>query len=603
MILILGGTTEGRIAVATVAEAARPYFYATRGAQQRIELPHGKRLTGALDAPAMEAFCRSHGIRLLIDAGHPFAEELHRTVAAVARTLGIPALRLERQFPAAEADDPTLIRCTGYADAMQQLERSGIRRLLALTGVQTIARLRPYWSRHPHTLFRILDRPESRELAAAQGFPAERLLFFREEDDELELLKRLRPDAVLTKESGESGYFSRKAAAAREAGIPLFVVERPPLPPALEPVANGEALRRRIEELLPGYYPLRSGYTTGTCATAAACAALELLRSGRLPRHVTVTLPCGIEARLPVEQGDSGEGWAWASVRKEAGDDPDATNHCLITTRIVPNPSGEVRFLRGEGVGRVTLPGLGIPVGEPAVNATPRRMIREAIAASGLCGADVTISVAGGEELAARTFNPKLGIVGGISIIGTSGIVRPFSNEAFVASIRKEIEVARAVGCERLVINSGAKSESYVRREFPGLPPQAFVHYGNFIGQTLAAAADCGFREVTMGIMLGKAVKLAEGHLDTHSRKVVMNREFLAALAARSGCTEAAAEAIGRMTLARELWERLAPDDLDRLMPALLAECRRHCAPLLRGGRLSLLLISEEGRIACRTEE
>lgn len=602
MILILGGTTEGRIAVATVAEAARPYFYATRGAQQRIELPHGERLTGAMDTSAMEAFCRSHDIRLLIDAGHPFAEELHRTVAAVARTLGVPALRLERRFPATEPDDATIVCCDDYADAIRRLERRGIRRLLALTGVQTIAKLRPYWSRHPQTLFRVLDRAESRALAAAQGFPPERLLFFHEGDDERELLEHIRPEAVLTKESGESGYFARKAAAAHETGTPLFVIRRPALPPELEPVANGEALRRRIEELLPGYYPLRSGYTTGTCATAAARAALELLRNGHLPRHVTLSLPCGIDARLPVEEGASGEGWAWASVRKEAGDDPDATNHCLITTRIAPTPNGEVRFLHGEGVGRVTLPGLGIPVGEPAVNATPRRMIREAIAASGLSGADVTISVAGGEELAVRTFNPKLGIVGGISIIGTSGIVRPFSNEAFVASIRKEIEVARAVGCERLVINSGAKSESYVRREFPDLPPQAFVHYGNFIGETLAAAADCDFRRVTMGIMIGKAVKLAEGHLDTHSHKVVMNREFLTALAARCGCTQAAAETIGRLTLARELWERLSPTDRDRLMPALLAECLRHCAPLLRGGRLSLLLISEEGRIAYRTE-
>lgn len=598
MILILGGTTEGRIAVRTVSEGSGPYWYSTRGDTQRIDTPNGERRTGAMNRPAMEEFCRTHGIRLLIDAAHPFAEELHRTAAATARTLGIPALRLERRFTPPEKSG--IIVCDDYDDAMRRMERSGVRRLLALTGVQTIGRLRDWWSRHEDTFFRILDRTESREMAASQGFPEEKLHFFHSGCDEGELIRRLRPDAVLTKESGDSGYFLQKAAAAREAGIPLFVVRRPGLPAELEPVSGPEALRRRIEELLPGYFPLRSSYTTGTCATAAARAALECLLSGETPECITIELPCGITARLPVECSAAGEGWASASVRKEAGDDPDVTNGCLITVRIAPNRTGDLRFLQGEGVGRITLPGLGLEIGEPAINATPRRMIRLALQERYTDGLDITVSVERGREIAARTFNPKLGIVDGISIIGTSGIVRPFSNEAFVASIRKEIEVAHAVGCPQLVINSGAKSESYVRREFPALPPQAFVHYGNFIGETLTAAADCGFREVTMGIMLGKAVKLAEGHLDTHSKKVVMNKEFLQTLALRSGCTETTLTRIGSVTLARELWTVLPVEERDRLMPALLEKCLDHCAPLLQSGRLSLLLISEEGEIPYR---
>ena len=152
----------------------------------------------------------------------------------------------------------------------------------------------------------------------------------------------------------------------------------------------------------------------------------------------------------------------------------------------------------------------------------------------------VTISVPGGKELAARTFN-RLGIIGGISIIGTSGIVRPFSNDAFLASIRKEAEVAKAIGCSRLVINSGAKSERFLKgylseRLSEELPPQMFVHYGNFIGKTLKIAAELQFDEVVMGIMIGRAVKLAEGALDTHSKKVVMNKAFLKELAAKAGC-------------------------------------------------------------------
>jgi cobalt-precorrin-5B (C1)-methyltransferase len=199
--------------------------------------------------------------------------------------------------------------------------------------------------------------------------------------------------------------------------------------------------------------------------------------------------------------------------------------------------------------------------------------------------------------MAAKTFNPKLGIEGGISIIGTSGIVQPFSDQAFVEAIGREIDVAWAVGCRRLVINSGARSESVVRRRFPSLPPQAFVHYGNAIGATLEAAARAGFRQVTMGVMIGKAVKLAEGNLDTHSRNVVMNREFLSRLASEAGCSAGARDVIGRMTLARELWTELSDPDVERFMPALLVECHRHCSRVVPGGELGILLISENGDI------
>ena len=211
-------------------------------------------------------------------------------------------------------------------------------------------------------------------------------------------------------------------------------------------------------------------------------------------------------------------------------------------------------------------------------------------------GLDVTISVPGGRELAQRTFNPKLGVVDGISIIGTSGIVRPFSNEAFVEAIRREVEVAMAVGTPMLVINSGAKSEAFLKTRFPDLPLQAFVHYGNFIGETLKIAADLKVPQVTMGIMLGKAVKLAEGHLDTHSKSVVMNKGFLKEVAREAGCSPAAAEAIDRLTLARELWKGLPEEDARLFFPAILSRCHAVCAPVYPG-TLSILLLDENGNI------
>lgn len=603
MILILGGTTEGRVAVRVADEAAATYYYSTKGTLQSIECAHGIRLTGAMNAEEMECFCRDHAIKLLIDAAHPFAQVLHQTIEKVSKCLQIPVIRYERRYPPRDED---LIWCDSYADAIHQMENKGIQRLLALSGVNTLAPLRPYWRSHT-TWFRILEREESLSLAEKQGFPQERLVFYREGEDELKLLEQLHPDAILTKESGFSGYFTDKVNAARQFGIPVFVVKRPALPETFYRVYGEDGLRKQIERLLPEFFPLKSGYTTGACATAAAKAALLALLSRKEQTESQITLPSGEQITLPVAYTEWAGCSATCTVIKESGDDPDVTNHSRIrvTVQLSPEASGcddtgRVIFQAGEGVGTVTLPGLGLKVGGPAINATPRKMIRQELIPllpSPDSVAIVTVSVPGGEELAKRTFNPKLGIIGGISIIGTSGIVRPFSSDAFIASIRKEASVAKAIGCETLVINSGAKSERYLRSLYASLPPQSFVHYGNFIGETLKIAADLGFKQVILGIMIGKAVKLAEGFLDTHSKKVVMNKGFLQDVAKEAKCEEATVDAINRITLARELWELLAEKEQNRFFPLLLQKCKSYCAPILPDGELTLLLISEEGKV------
>lgn len=752
MILILGGTTEGRAAVRVAEAGNAPYYYSTKGDGQEVALTNGRRLTGALDAAAMEAFCREKGIRLLVDAAHPFAEELHRTVARVAARLSLPVVRYERKYP---PRDPLVTWCDTYEAAIERMEACGVGRLLALTGVQTIRRLAPFWRKHL-CWFRILAREESVSLALEQGFPAERLIAASPSEAPDGLIRRLHPDALLTKESGESGYFCEKIKAARAGGIPVFAVKRPALPDAFIRVYGENGLRKAIERLAPGFFRLRSGYTTGACATAAAKAALQALLTGAAQRESTITLPGGEEVTLPVastvfEEGMAAEAPFTAAVRgkeddggvpitapvsaqavsgpvpfaactviKDAGDDPDVTHGQAIVASVrllERRQAGEpfVLFRGGEGVGTVTLPGLGLEVGGPAINATPRRMIEQALRevfgtgktgsisvgsdrpypwqkatatekpcestafcrpphnrqkapvsekASGInpgfdisypsqeasvpekaggsspgfqptptlqeaappekpcesstgfrpphsrleaqapeksilspdtCQVEVTISVPGGRAIARRTFNPKLGIEGGISIIGTSGIVRPFSSEAFVASIRKEIEVAAANGIRHLVINSGAKSERFLKARYPELPPQAFVHYGNFIGETLRIAASTAIPEVTMGIMIGKAVKLAEGFLDTHSKNVTVNREFLREIARRAGYPDKITEAINEITLARELWYLFPLPGGKRFFSLLTGQCFLHCAPLLPGKKLTILLIDEEG--------
>lgn len=592
MILILGGTTEGRLAVKVADEAGSPYYYSTRGIQQEIACRNGIHLTGGMDVEAMTSFCIHHQIRLLVDAAHPFAVGLHQTVHETAIRLNLPVVRVERSYPERATD---IVWCEDYEDAVRQLEKDRIHSLLSLTGVQTIGKLRGYWAKHP-CWFRILKRDESLALAHSQGFDEQRIVYYQAEDEE-SLLKRLTPQAILTKESGETGGFQQKIDAARMLGIPVYVVKRPSLPDSFMNVTGEYGLRKQIEKWVPGFYPLRSGYTTGACATAASKAALLGLLGRNIPSLIPIRFPNGETLSLPVADVQLGEESVSAIVVKDAGDDPDVTHgHRIVSTiRFSSHPG--IHFLQGEGVGKVTLPGLGLEIGEPAINKVPRQMMEQELSALYQGGLDVTISVPDGRELAKRTFNPKLGIVDGISIIGTSGIVRPFSSEAFVEAIRREIEVAQALGCTHLVINSGAKSERYLKIEFPDLLPQAFVHFGNFIGETLRIADELHIPEVTMGIMIGKAVKLAEGFLDTHSKKVVMNKAFLKQLAIKSGCSQEALALIENLTLARELWEHLSEADASLFFTELLDNCYAHCRPLMSDGKLTILLIDEEGHI------
>lgn len=618
MILILGGTTEGRLAANTLDESGSPFYYSTRGDEQEVSLHHGIRLQGGMDAGAMEQFCRQKGIRLLVDAAHPFAEELHRNVATVGQRLQVPVIRLERIYPPRTACP--VIWCAGYDEAVKKIQQSHPASLLLLTGVQSIARLAALWKdENIRCHCRILDRDSSRLLADRQGFPRERLCYYHEGEDERIVMEQLHPEAIILKESGLSGRFKEKVEVATSLGIQVFAIQRPPLPPSFITVTGRHGLRRQVEQLLPEFYPQHTGLTTGTCATAATVAAVWKALDDNTPDTFPVLLPDGeiltIPAR-PTERILSADGKtviASAFTVKDAGDDPDITNGMTIETRVTLHLSSvatsttplSIHIDGGCGVGRVTLPGLGIEVGQAAINATPRRMIENSIRhllhslpmKANPVSIDVLISVPGGEEIARRTFNPRLGIEGGISIIGTSGIVKPFSTDAFIRSIAKSMEVARATGSPRVVINSGAKSERFVRAYYPELPPQAFVHYGNFIGETLKLADSLKVPRITLGVMIGKAVKLAEGHLDTHSRQVTMNRDFIISMARKAGCGEDVCTRIDGITLARELWDLIPASLLPTFAQTVIDHCYHHCAPLLPHGELTILLISEDGRI------
>ena len=581
MILAFGGTTEGRMAAKVLEESGAAYYYSTRSDTQDIQLVHGQHVIGAMEVPEMVAFCQEHGIRLIVDAAHPFAVNLHRNVIDLAGQIGVPVIRYDRIYPPHDED---LVWCKDYEDAIRQLGAHGVHRLLALTGVNTIAKLRDYWWGH-ECWFRILNRDESLAGARKAGFPADHLVYY-EKDDTASLIERLRPQAIITKESGASGGFEEKVEAARQAGVKVFVVERPDYPVAdgvtVAHVNGPHGLRRMVEKLLPEFYPLHSGLTTGTCATAAAIAATCRLLTGEEPATVPVVLPNGETIDVEVAYGDG-----YAAVFKQSGDDPDVTNGIEIRASV--KPSDHFEILGGEGVGRFTVPGFDFPPGEPAINKAPRQMMRDNIKGN----VSITISVPQGAEIARRTFNPRLGIEGGISIIGVSGIVKPFSEEAFVASIRKCMQVAKASGSDRVVINSGGKSERFVKALYPGLPQQAFVEYGNYIGETLAIAHELDIKNVTMGVMLGKAVKLAAGNLDTHSRHTTMDKGFIMEMLNEAGINID----ISDLTLARELWERIPQEKLQDFATVVINHCNRYCSPLLPNGHLTILLITDTGTI------
>ena len=295
---------------------------------------------------------------------------------------------------------------------------------------------------------------------------------------------------------------------------------------------------------------LRTGFSTGACAAAAAKAAFSALREGRFPDPVCIRLPGGECPCFPLAERARGENGAWAraGVIKDAGDDPDITHGALILATVRPRRDGGrgVRFLAGEGVGTVTLPGLPVPPGEPAINPGPRLMIREAlmdVAGGPEPDVEVEIAIPGGAALAARTMNPRLGIVGGLSILGTTGIVRPYSCAAWIASIREGVDVARALGLEHIAGCTGRTSERAVRRLFD-LPEQALIDMGGFVGGLLKYVRRHPVPRLTIAGGPGKLAKLAQGAMDLHSSRTRVDMAALAGWALAAGGDAELAEAV-----------------------------------------------------------
>jgi cobalt-precorrin-5B (C1)-methyltransferase len=344
---------------------------------------------------------------------------------------------------------------------------------------------------------------------------------------------------------------------------------------------------------------LRTGWTTGTCTSAAAKAAVQGLLAGVPPAEVEVGLPRGERVRFAVtdvEPGRSGR----AAVVKDAGDDPDVTHlaHLTVTAEWLPEdrPPGTVELRAGAGVGTVTLPGLGLPVGAPAITPVPDRMIRAAVAEVTLRPVALTVSVPGGEAMAARTSNARLGIVGGISILGTTGIVRPFSTASWRASVVQQVDVTAAQGLDHIVLSTGGRSDAAAHRLLPGLAPVCFVEVGDFTGIALRRAAGVGLKKATFVGMAGKITKLAAGVLMTHYRRSQIDGELLAAVARQTGAGAEVEQAATATATARHFTETCLAAGRREPLAELCRRAAAACAAFVDGAlEVDVVMVDFDG--------
>ncbi len=351
---------------------------------------------------------------------------------------------------------------------------------------------------------------------------------------------------------------------------------------------------------------LRTGWTTGACATAATKAALTALITGEFPDPVEITLPRGETPAFPLAFETLGDGYAMAGIVKDAGDDPDVTHGATVIAAVRPlPPESGIRFRAGEGVGTVTKPGLPVEVGEPAINPVPRSMMMaEALALCEEAGLpadlEITISIPGGEALAEKTWNPRLGIVGGLSILGTTGIVHPFSCAAWIHSIHRGVDVARAEGLTHLLGSTGSTSEK-AGQDFHNLPLGALIDMGDFAGALLKYLRAHPVERLTIAGGFAKMTKLAQGALDLHSGRSQVDMDFFLSLL--PGIDEELAQRIQSANTALEVLELTRENGIE--LPGLIAtRARERAIETLRGApvKIDILITDRQGNIIAHAE-
>jgi cobalt-precorrin-5B (C1)-methyltransferase len=360
---------------------------------------------------------------------------------------------------------------------------------------------------------------------------------------------------------------------------------------------------------------LKTGFTTGTAAAAAAKGALSYLLEGHMPSSVNIELLTGDKMAIPIHHCErKAENKAKCTVIKDAGDDPDVTHKAEIGANVTleapPAPSGTqtnhhhgIQISGGVGVGKITKPGLEMPPGEPAINSGPRKMINQAIKDTLAKhdiqrGVSVEVFVPKGAEIAKKTLNARLGILGGISILGTTGLVRPMSHDAFIATINSALSVARASGNSKVILTTGRRSERYAQQLWPFLPEEAFIQIGDFFKRSLEMAAGQGFAQITLAVFFGKALKMAQGVPHTHAAKSRLTLDKLSEWARRITRNSNLSQKIIAANTARHAFDMIYPDH-----PEVIAQVGKQVissAKMFAGKTVQIhcLIFDYEGNVA-----
>lgn len=355
--------------------------------------------------------------------------------------------------------------------------------------------------------------------------------------------------------------------------------------------------------------PLRRGWTTGACATAATKAALTALLTGKFPDPVSITLPKGEQPAFALAKENLGVNFAEAAIVKDAGDDPDITHGAMICVRVEPSDGGVV-FAAGEGVGTVTLEGLPLPVGQASINPVPRQLMTDVV--QELCARHnvspdfkITVSIPGGEALAQKTWNPRLGIKGGLSILGTTGIVHPFSCSSWIHSIHRGIDVARAAGIKHVLGATGSTSEDAAVKIY-GFETIAQLDMGDFAGGLLKYLREHPIEKITIAGGFAKMVKLAQGAVDLHSARSQVDMNFLAALtektAARPHLNQNFKDRILNANTAAQVLELTRANGIDLTAP-IAEHARKTALDVLRGAPvdLEIMIVDRKGNVLHQT--
>ncbi|MDM5212812.1 cobalt-precorrin-5B (C(1))-methyltransferase [Peribacillus sp. NJ4] len=351
---------------------------------------------------------------------------------------------------------------------------------------------------------------------------------------------------------------------------------------------------------------MRHGYTTGACSTAVTKAALTALITGDALEEATISLPIGRDATFTIERYDISENSVSAETIKDAGDDPDATHLAHIISTVSWSDAPGIILDGGIGVGRVTKPGLPVPVGEAAINPVPRKMILTTVQQTLEefkinRGVKVVISVPAGEEIAKKTLNGRLGIVGGISILGTRGTVVPFSSSAYMASIIQAISVAKASGCEHLVLTTGGRSEKYAMGLLQDLPEEAFIEMGDFVGFSLKQCKRQGIKKVSLIGMMGKFSKVAQGVMMVHSKSAPVDFGFLSEIAQSVGAEDDLVLEIKNANTASQVGDMMSAINNFDFFNKLCESCCHSAIKQVKGGiEMETAIYSLKGQLLGR---